>query len=73
MASIPSFLDYLAPDSELAVADWAEQYRVLTSRSAAEPGPYRIARTPYLREPMDALGVDSPIQRVSRTSERKAP
>lgn len=38
-----------------------EHYRVLTSRSAAEPGPYRIARTPYLREPMDALGIASPM------------
>jgi phage terminase large subunit GpA-like protein len=73
MASIPSFFHYPAPDAELAVADWAEHHRVLTSRSAAEPGPYRIERTPYLREPMDALGVASPIQRVSRTSERKAP
>ena len=64
MASIPSFFDYLAPDDAISVSEWADRNRVLTSRSAAEPGPYRISRTPYLREPMDALGVSSPVQRV---------
>jgi hypothetical protein len=49
MAEIPSFFDFPASEPELAVADWAEHYRVLTSRSAAEPGPYRISRVPYLR------------------------
>jgi phage terminase large subunit GpA-like protein len=39
-------------------------YRVLTSRSAAEPGPYRTARTPYLRTIMDDLSVESPVRRI---------
>jgi phage terminase large subunit GpA-like protein len=35
------------------------------SRASAEPGRYRTARTPYLREIMDALSPSHPAQRVS--------
>jgi phage terminase large subunit GpA-like protein len=64
MASIPRLFDYVAPDEPVALSDWSDRYRVLTSRSAAEPGPYRTARTPYLRTIMDDLGIGSPVQRV---------
>jgi phage terminase large subunit GpA-like protein len=64
MASIPRLFDYVAPDETVALSDWSDRYRVLTSRSAAEPGPYRTARTPYLRTIMDDLGIGSPVQRV---------
>jgi hypothetical protein len=37
---------------------------VLGSRDSAEPGPYRTARTPYLREIMDALSPSHPARRV---------
>lgn len=37
------------------VTQWAEAKRRLSAESAAEPGPWRTERTPYLREPMDAF------------------
>jgi phage terminase large subunit GpA-like protein len=65
MASIPSLFDFIAPETAPALSEWSDQYRVLTSRSAAEPGPYRSARTPYLRSIMDDLSVESPVRRMS--------
>ena len=35
-----------------------------SSRASAEPGRYRTARTPYMREIMDRLSPGDPIQRV---------
>lgn len=43
------------PDPNLQVSEWADRYRSLTSRSSPEPGPWRTARTPYLKAIMDAL------------------
>jgi phage terminase large subunit GpA-like protein len=58
------FLDGLRPEQPLTVSEWADQYRKLSSKASAEPGPWRTDRTPYLREPMDCLSSESPIQRV---------
>jgi phage terminase large subunit GpA-like protein len=55
----------MLPDPDLTVSEWAEQHRWLSSRASAEPGRYRTARTPYLREIMDALSPRHPAQRVS--------
>ncbi len=52
-------------DPDLTVSDWADQHRWLSSRASAEPGRYRTARTPYLREIMDALSPRHPAQRIS--------
>ena len=57
-------LRYLRPEPDLTVSQWADMHRVLTSRSAAEAGPYRTNRTPYLRAIMDDLSVSSPVQTV---------
>lgn len=54
----------LEPRPPLSVSDWADRHRVLSGKGAAEPGPWRTARTPYLREPMDALSVTSDVQEV---------
>ncbi len=53
------------PDANLTVSAWADQHRWLSSRASAEPGRYRTARTPYLREIMDALSPGHPAQRIS--------
>lgn len=53
-----------APDSYMSVSDWADKYRVLSSKSASEPGRWRTARTPYLKEMMDCLSPKSSIQKV---------
>jgi phage terminase large subunit GpA-like protein len=55
----------MRPDPDLTVSEWADQHRFLSSRASAEPGRYRTARTPYLREIMDALSPRHPAQRIS--------
>src|SRR5262245_31311614 len=56
--------DGLRPEPALTVSEWADAHRVLSGRAAAEPGRWRTARTPYLREPCDALSARSPLRRV---------
>ena len=58
------FLEGLRPEEPLTVSEWADRYRKLSSKASAEPGPWRTNRTPYLREPMDCLSSNSPVQRV---------
>ena len=59
-----SFLSGLKPDAKLTVSEWADQYRMLSSKASAEPGPWRTDRTPYLREVMDCMSSTSPVQKV---------
>jgi phage terminase large subunit GpA-like protein len=54
----------LTPDPLLTVSAWADRYRMLSTKESAEPGCWRTARTPYLREIMDCLSPTSPIERV---------
>jgi phage terminase large subunit GpA-like protein len=54
----------LRPDADLTVSEWADAHRMLGSRASAEPGRYRTARTPYMREIMDALSPISAVQRI---------
>ncbi len=54
----------LAPDPALTVSQWADRHRILSSRAASEAGPYRTARTPYMRGIMDALSPSNPARRV---------
>ena len=56
--------DGLAPDPLLTVSAWSEKHRMLAARASAEPGRYRIARTPYMRAIMDALSPTDPCRRV---------
>ena len=48
----------------LTISQWADNYRWLSQRASAEPGPWRTERTPYLREIMDCLSPSSPIERT---------
>jgi hypothetical protein len=54
----------IRPDPDLTVSEWADRHRWLSSRASAEPGRYRTARTPYMREIMDRLSPGDPMQRV---------
>lgn len=54
-AAIASAVKNFAPPEELTVSEWAEKYRRLSPESAAEAGPWRTSRTPYLEEPMNAF------------------
>ncbi len=53
----------MRPEPQIAVSEWADRHRTLPD-TAAEPGPWRTARTPYLREIMDCLSTGSPYERV---------
>lgn len=54
----------LRPDPEYTVSEWADVHRFLTSKESPEPGPWRTARVPYMREIMDALSPSSPVRDV---------
>lgn len=53
----------LAPEPQLTVSEWADANRVMPNMNA-EPGPWRTARVPYLREIMDCLSTSSAVERV---------
>lgn len=59
-----AWLAGLAPDPLLTVSQWSDRHRILSTRNAAEAGPYRTDRTPYMRAIMDALSPSNPAQRV---------
>jgi len=43
------------PPRKQTVSEWADENRILTSESSAEPGPWRTDRAPFQREIMDAF------------------
>ena len=49
----------IRPEPQIPVALWADRHRMLPD-TAAEPGRWRTARTPYLKEIMDTLSTGSP-------------
>lgn len=50
----------LSPDPELLVSEWADLHRRLSSKASAEAGQWQTARTPYLREIMNAMSPTHP-------------
>lgn len=56
--------DEVAAREPLTVTQWADAHRVLSSKASGEPGRYNSARTPYLREIMDCLSADSPVESI---------
>jgi phage terminase large subunit GpA-like protein len=52
----------LAPRKALQVSEWADKERRLSSKGSAEPGRWRTARNPPLREPMDCFSSRSPVR-----------
>lgn len=61
---ITSALSVLRPPDKLTVSEWADLYRVLDSKTSAEPGKWRTERTPYLRGIMDAWS-DKGVERIT--------
>jgi phage terminase large subunit GpA-like protein len=53
-----------APKRPLSVSAWAGKYRRLSGKTAAEPGPWRNDRIPYLQAIMDALDSRHPAPLV---------
>lgn len=52
-AYIREALEHLKPPESITVSEWAEKYRILDSKTSAEPGPWNNDRTPYLKGIMD--------------------
>ncbi len=65
--AIAKALAGMKPPDDLTVTQWAERHRRLSSEASAEPGPFRVSRTPYLREPMDAF-TDPKVRRIVMAS-----
>ena len=55
------FFEALFPADPLDLVEWSDRYRLLTTDASAESGKWRTARTPYLREIMEALSPMSPV------------
>lgn len=55
----------VAAREPLSVTQWADTHRVLSSKASGEPGRYNSARTPHLREIMDCLSADSPVESIA--------
>jgi phage terminase large subunit GpA-like protein len=53
-----------SPPPLFTVSEWAEAHIVLPPEVSNEPGPWRTARVPYLREPMDRLSESDPSQKL---------
>ena len=53
--SVANCVSYFKPPLQISVADWADRFRRLSADNSAEPGRWRTARTPYLKEIMDAF------------------
>jgi phage terminase large subunit GpA-like protein len=56
--------DATRPRPILTVSEWADRYRILTSKGSGEPGQWRTARVPFARDIMDDLSLHSPTQRI---------
>lgn len=52
------------PEPRMLVSEWADRYRNLAGKAAAEKGPWRTSRTPYLREIMDCLSPYNDTEKV---------
>ena len=61
--AIAKALAGMKPPEDLTVTKWAEDNRRLSTESSAETGPWRVDRTPYLRDPLDAF-TDPRVRRI---------
>jgi phage terminase large subunit GpA-like protein len=61
---VEAFAAALRPPPRLTVSEWADRYRQLQTKNAAEPGAYRTSRVPYVREIADCLSEGSPARKV---------
>lgn len=60
VAGLETLARIVAPKRPLSVSDWAASFRVLTSKSSAEPGRWRNERVPFGAAIMDALDARHP-------------
>lgn len=56
-------LKALQPPPTLTLSEWADNYRMLSAESSAEPGRWKTDKAPYQKEIMDAIG-DPHVRKV---------
>lgn len=61
---LTGLLDGMKPTARLTVSEWAQLYRELDSKAAAEHGAWRNERTPFLVGIMDKLSATDPHQKI---------
>jgi len=54
----------MAQRTPLSVSEWADEHRQLTGKQSGERGPWRTRRTPFLKEIMDCLSVNSRVGNI---------
>lgn len=64
VAACEDWRDLWKPKRPMSISGWAQRYRRLSGKTAAEPGPWRNDRIPYLVGIMDALGDKHPAPLV---------
>jgi phage terminase large subunit GpA-like protein len=55
----------MRPPPERSLSEWADEERILGGEEGPKAGRWETATTPYLREPMDVLGLRHPSRRVT--------
>jgi len=56
-------MEMFRPPKMMSVSEWADENRVLTSDTSAEPGRWRTSRTPYQKDIMDSF-VDPRVRKI---------
>lgn len=56
--------EFMTPPPRLTNTEWATKHRYLGPGESAEPGLYRIERTPYAKEPQDCMSPRSTVEEV---------
>lgn len=56
-------IQLVKPPEPLSIAEWADQHRVLSPEDSSETGPWRTSRSPFQKEPMEAIS-DPEIEAV---------
>jgi len=64
MNHLIAFANAIRPRENITVTEWADTYRILSSKNASEPGKWRTSRAPYTQEIMDRLSTHDDCQRV---------
>lgn len=57
--------DGLQPYVPMTVSEYADAHRILNRRSSPEPGPWKTSRVPFMKDIMDDLSQESPVEVVS--------
>lgn len=60
-----AYAEGICPPPVMAMDTWADAVRRLPAKSSPEPGQWRTDRVPFMREPMQALSSESPVEEVS--------